>query len=258
MAVLSKFSEGSSSFTNDYKYDVFLSFRGVDTRYGFTDHLHKALLGANISTFLDAEEIETGQDLKPEMESAIKESRASIIVLSKNYANSSWCLNELVLILEQRMACNHIVIPIFYDVEPTHIKKQESTFGVQWLSTNARWGRRQMQIKRIQWGQKIDGWIQALAEVADIKGENAKGSCIEDISKRCANKFNGLLDLQEQLFTDISKRASVQVHDIFAYTSKIENAIARKRMFLVLDDIDSLDQLDALLGKKVFIQDAKS
>ncbi|KAL7617851.1 hypothetical protein Lser_V15G03004 [Lactuca serriola] len=175
MVVLSKFKEGSSSPSNDYKYDVFLSFRGVDTRYGFTDHLHKALLDANISTFFDDEEIETGGDLKPELESAIKASRASIIVLSKNYANSSWCLDELVLILEQRMACNHIVVPIFYHVEPTHIKKQESTFGVAMAEHKHKMVAEINANKRSQWGQKIDRWIQALTEVADIKGENANG-----------------------------------------------------------------------------------
>ncbi|XP_076893102.1 disease resistance protein RUN1-like [Bidens hawaiensis] len=34
------------------------------------------------------------------------------------------------------------------------------------------------------------------------------------------------------------------------YTSKIENVISRKKVFIVLDDIDSLYQLDALLGNK--------
>ncbi|KAL4581134.1 hypothetical protein LXL04_017343 [Taraxacum kok-saghyz] len=120
---------GQSSSTAGYRYDIFLSFRGVDTRHSFTDHLHKALLDANISTFLDDEEIETGEDLKPELESAIKASRASIIVLSKNYATSTWCLDELVLILEQRITSNHIVIPMFYHVEPAHVRWQEGSFG---------------------------------------------------------------------------------------------------------------------------------
>ncbi|KAL7617854.1 hypothetical protein Lser_V15G03001 [Lactuca serriola] len=147
----------------------------VDTQYGFTDHLHKALLDANISVFLDNEEIETGEDLKRELQSAIKESRASIIVLSKNYANSSWCLYELALILEQRMSCNHIVVLIFYHVEPTHIKTQESTFEVAMAEHKHKMGEEINANKRSQWGQKIDRWIQALTEVAHIKGENRNG-----------------------------------------------------------------------------------
>ncbi|XP_023767936.1 toll/interleukin-1 receptor-like protein [Lactuca sativa] len=131
MVELHEILEGSSSSssTQAQRYDVFLSFRGLDTRNSFTAYLHKALMDANINTFLDDEEIETGEDLKPELESAIKASRASVIILSKNYANSTWCLDELVLILEQRKTCNHIVIPIFYHVKPTHVRKQESSFG---------------------------------------------------------------------------------------------------------------------------------
>nr|GEZ42536.1 putative Toll/interleukin-1 receptor (TIR) domain-containing protein [Tanacetum cinerariifolium] len=101
-----------------YVHDVFLSFRGADTRNSFTDHLHKALLDANIDTFLDDAEMKTGQELKTELVSAIKTSKASIIVLSKNYASSTWCLDELALIMEQHRTTKHVVFPIFYHVEP--------------------------------------------------------------------------------------------------------------------------------------------
>ncbi|KAL4581131.1 hypothetical protein LXL04_017340 [Taraxacum kok-saghyz] len=77
-------------------------------------------------------------------------------------------------------------------------------------------------------------------------------SYIENISRRCDGKFDGLLDVQKQLCDEISKTSSIKVHDVSIYTSKIENAIARKRVFIVLDDIDSIDQLDALLGSKGF------
>ncbi|XP_042758018.1 disease resistance protein RUN1 [Lactuca sativa] len=76
-------------------------------------------------------------------------------------------------------------------------------------------------------------------------------SYIEDISRRCDEKFR-LPDLQKQLYDDISKTSSIKVHDISIYTSKIENVVSRKKVFLVLDDINNLDQLDALLGRKGF------
>nr|KAJ0227521.1 hypothetical protein LSAT_V11C100036880 [Lactuca sativa] len=79
-----------------------------------------------------------------------------------------------------------------------------------------------------------------------------KSSCIEDISRMCKGKFNRLLDLQEQLCNDISKTSSIKVLDVSIYTAKIENALARKKVFLVLDDISTLVQLDALLGSKGF------
>ncbi|CAI9269592.1 unnamed protein product [Lactuca saligna] len=77
-------------------------------------------------------------------------------------------------------------------------------------------------------------------------------SFIENITGRCDEKFNGILDVQKQFYDDILKQSSVQVHDVSTYTSMIENAVAHKRVFLVLDDIGSLDQIDALLGSKGF------
>ncbi|CAI9269325.1 unnamed protein product [Lactuca saligna] len=330
----SSLTHGHDSSTQDHRYDVFLSFRGVDTRLSFTNYLYEALIDANITTFLDDEEIETGEDLKPELESAIKASRASIIILSKNYASSTWCLDELVLILEQRVTSNHIVMPIFYHVEPTHVRKQQSSFGDAMSKHKQKMDEETDESKKSQWAQKIERWNKALIEVANLKGNDVNGrfetkfieeiikdiyrrlhvplqsvrpiligmdysinfitswlkdgsshtadiltiygiggigktslakhvyeiysrefhkcSCIEDISRICDGKFNGLLDLQEQLCNDISKASSIKVHDVSIYTSKIENALARKRVFLVLDDISNLVQLDALLGSKGF------
>ncbi|KAL4561657.1 hypothetical protein LXL04_033827 [Taraxacum kok-saghyz] len=187
MVVLFEVPEGSSSThghsstcaqsssTHVHRYNVFLSFRGVDTRHSFTDHLHKALIDANIATFLDDEEIETGEDLKPELESAIKASRASIIVLSENYATSTWCLDELVLILEQRTSSNHIVIPIFYHVEPFHVRRQEGSFGEAMVKHKKTMEAQIDAYKRSQWAQKMDRWSKALLEVANLKGMNIKG-----------------------------------------------------------------------------------
>ncbi|XP_071718666.1 toll/interleukin-1 receptor-like protein [Rutidosis leptorrhynchoides] len=172
MVKINAISQKSSS---SYVYDVFISFRGADTRYSFTDHLHNALVDASIDTFLDDAEIQSGEELKPELESAIKASRASVIVLSKDYASSTWCLDELVLILEQHRNYNHIVIPIFYHVEPTDVRKQQNRFGNSMAKHKQRMETESNAEKKSQWAQKIGQWEKALTEVADLKGKDAQG-----------------------------------------------------------------------------------
>ena len=92
----------SSSFFSSIpqlKYDVFLNFRGKDTRNGFTHHLYFALKQKGIFTFRDEEELETGKSISPELLKAIEESRFAIVIFSKNYASSTWCLDELIKII---------------------------------------------------------------------------------------------------------------------------------------------------------------
>nr|GFA10140.1 Toll/interleukin-1 receptor (TIR) domain-containing protein [Tanacetum cinerariifolium] len=166
--------EASSSSKYEHIYDVFLSFRGADTRNSFTNHLHKALEDANLKTFLDDKEIETGLYLKPELESAIRASRASIIVLSKNYASSTWCLNELVLILEQHRKYNQIVIPIFYHVDPSDVRKQQNSFGDAMADHKQKMEAETTAEKKNEWVQKMEIWKHALTQVANLKGKEPK------------------------------------------------------------------------------------
>ncbi|KAI5315329.1 hypothetical protein L3X38_044505 [Prunus dulcis] len=63
-----------------HSYDVFLSFRGEDTRKTFTDHLYTAFINAGFRTFRDDDELERGEDIKPELQKAIQQSRSSVIV----------------------------------------------------------------------------------------------------------------------------------------------------------------------------------
>ena len=54
MALVTYEGASSSSFTHQpKKFDVFLSFRGEDTRLGFVGHLYNALCQRGINTFID-------------------------------------------------------------------------------------------------------------------------------------------------------------------------------------------------------------
>jgi hypothetical protein len=89
----------SSSFNRQCRYDVFLSFRGEDIRNGFTSNLNGILRHNGFNTFMD-DELPRGEEISTELLEAIESSRISIIVFSQNYASSTWCLDELVKILE--------------------------------------------------------------------------------------------------------------------------------------------------------------
>ncbi|XP_023753181.1 disease resistance protein RPV1 [Lactuca sativa] len=132
MVILSDTEGGSSSSSSPidgHMYDVLLTFNGTDSRYSFPYHLYKALWAAKITTRFDNKQFQIGARLKLESETLTKTYRVSLILLSENYANSRWCLEELVLILEQCSTSNHTVLPIYYYVEPSDVREQQGSFG---------------------------------------------------------------------------------------------------------------------------------
>lgn len=123
-------SSASASTTRQWKYDVFISFRGEDTRSNFTSHLYAALCRAKIETFIDYQ-LRRGDEVSPALLKAIEDSNISIVILSKDYASSSWCLDELLKILECKDTTDmgQIVLPVFYHVNPSDVRKQTGSFG---------------------------------------------------------------------------------------------------------------------------------
>ncbi|XP_062023091.1 TMV resistance protein N-like [Rosa rugosa] len=175
----------SASFppsTPQWKYDVFLSFRGDDTRKAFTDHLYTALEHQGIITFRDDPELQKGKAISPALFAAIGESRFALIVLSQNYASSTWCLDELVKILEC-MKKREAVLPIFYDVDPSDVRKQTGSFRQAFANHEERFRSDEEKVRR---------WRDALTEVANFSGWNSKEwyesklitDIVEDICKR--------------------------------------------------------------------------
>ncbi|XP_016646930.1 PREDICTED: disease resistance protein TAO1-like, partial [Prunus mume] len=162
--------EAPSSRTWKYQVFVFLSFRGEDTRKGFTGHLHAALSDAGIRAFLDDNELERAEFIKNQLEQAIHGSMISIIVFSKRYADSSWCLDELVKIMECRERLGQKVIPLFYNVDPSDVRKQTGSFAQAFEKHEA--GICEGKHEK----EKVQRWRNALTQAADLCGEDLKNA----------------------------------------------------------------------------------
>ena len=149
-------SSSSSSSTGQWKYDVFISFRGKDTRKTFADLLYDAFKREGIIAFKDDEKLEKGKTISPELSNAIEKSRYAVVIFSKNYASSTWCLNELVKIVQ----CEKEKIwPVFYDVEPSDVRKQEGTFEHDFIKHEKNFNE-----------DRVKMWRVALSKVGEIVG----------------------------------------------------------------------------------------
>jgi hypothetical protein len=58
-------SSSSYAIKPKQRYDVFLSFRGEDTRHSFTSYLHAALQREKIETYMDDKKLERGDEIAP-------------------------------------------------------------------------------------------------------------------------------------------------------------------------------------------------
>ncbi|XP_024627900.1 TMV resistance protein N isoform X2 [Medicago truncatula] len=177
-----------------FNYDVFLSFRGEDTRYNFTGNLYNALNQRGIHTFFDDKEIRKGEEITQKLLKSIEESRISIVVLSKHYAFSSFCLKELTAILEcyEKNKTNRLFLPVFYDVDPSDVRHCRGSFAEGMAKQEERF-KNDMEL--------VDKWrtslhkaaLEKTAEIAGYTfkiGDGYEYLLIERILKEVSQKIN--------------------------------------------------------------------
>jgi len=162
MASSSSFPSAPVFSSQSWNYDVFLSFRGEDTRKTFVDHLYAALDQQGIHTYKDDVTLPRGESISPALLKAIEESQIVIVIFSKNYANSIWCLNELTHIMKCSDHRKKIVIPIFYEVEPSDVRKQKGKYKEAFKNHD------------LQNTTKVKSWRKALVEASNISGWETK------------------------------------------------------------------------------------
>ncbi|KAL4356748.1 hypothetical protein AHAS_Ahas09G0117700 [Arachis hypogaea] len=261
---------GSSHLNNPLpalQYDVFISFRGEDTRASFTSHLFKALSQKQIVTYTD-DLLHEGYSVTSLLLRAIEESCLFLVVFSENYASSKWCLQELVKIMECKKEFGRLVIPVFYNVDPSHVRYQLGSYNEAFK-------------KHLQNNKKaeVQKWREALTAVANLEGLDSRSyrdeiefiqNIVKDILQKLIDHYPpndskslvgisenlekvesllrsyGLTELRHRLYLDLLQEK------FWKKTGKsvfVENRVSKQRNFIVLDDVSSLEQLDYLVQK---------
>ncbi|CAK8577201.1 unnamed protein product [Lathyrus sativus] len=173
-----------SPLRNHY-YDVFVSFRGEDTRNNFTDFLFHALQTQGIFAFRDDTNLPKGESIAPDLLHAIQHSHIFVVVFSTNYASSTWCLRELEKICECVQVSGKHVLPVFYDVDPSEVRHQKGFYAEAFSKHEHRFQRDSLMVSR---------WRQALTQVANLSGWDLRHKPQSAAIKEIVQKVINILD----------------------------------------------------------------
>ncbi|XP_056166332.1 uncharacterized protein LOC130137862 [Syzygium oleosum] len=142
-------------------YDVFLSFKGPDTRFSIVNFLYYGMSQDRISVYSDDDDRRSSEGIGEEILQALADSYIYIPVFSRNYASSHWCLRELVHMVKSTSESKgkRIIIPMFYDVEIDDVKLEtdlyKSDLDKHWMNFDH---------------SEVKAWKEALIEVAAMSG----------------------------------------------------------------------------------------
>ncbi|TKY68169.1 TMV resistance protein N [Spatholobus suberectus] len=263
---------------SDFMYDVFLSF-AEGKGYPFIDYLHQALLDDGINTV-------KYDEITRSLLETIEKSRMSIIVLCENYARSTLCLDLLVKIIEcYDDAKGNRVLPIFYKVEPSDVWDQKNSFATIISEHEERFGQDSDKVKawrsalsriRHLGGEHCMDYkyesglikeivketyaklppLPVLLEIKHPVGLDSRceqirlqfeaGSFLADVSEKSSNSIDGLKNLQKTLLYETGEKTQTMEDSTFEGSSQIKCELSHRKVLLVLDDVDTIEQLEYL------------
>eukprot|EP00253_Pinus_taeda_P025552 PITA_25552 len=195
-------------------YDVFINHRGADVKKTFASSLYYFLRFCGLRVFLDKEEMQQGEELTSQIEAAIATASVHVAILSPAYAESKWCLDELV----SMMNSGKPIIPVFYGIKPADLRRRTRAIDgmfakilriVQWWSRGKAGVYEQALLNlekkktfdpetnkgkpRYQ-PSTIENWRKALSRVADISGCELE-ACNGDIGELLNKTVQGVQKL---------------------------------------------------------------
>ncbi|KAB1215134.1 TMV resistance protein N [Morella rubra] len=171
--------------------DVFLSFRGEDVRKTFVASLNEALGAKGVNTFID-DMMPKGVTIRRGLVGGIEAAKISIPIISKDFVSSTWCLDELMHILECRERQNQLVLPVFYEVDPSEVRKQTQIFEQKFADLKFKNGT-----------EKVRMWSQGLRKIGDLNGfhwkkDRKESEFIDEIAKHVANLLSQRMSVGER------------------------------------------------------------
>ncbi|MED6110202.1 hypothetical protein PIB30_040689 [Stylosanthes scabra] len=95
-------------------------------------------------------------------------------------------------------------------------------------------------------GEDISKFVAELYN--KIRPHFVTASFLSNISEKTSGSGGGLEDLQERLLSEMGEEVKSKIGSTFKGSSEIKRRLGQKRVLLVLDDVDSIQQLSSLAG----------
>ncbi|XP_059070249.1 disease resistance protein Roq1 isoform X2 [Cryptomeria japonica] len=159
----------SSTLIRKPSYDVFINHRRPDVKKTLATRIYNVLGNMGVTVFLDSKELEYGDFLPATLEAVIRSATLHLAILSKNYAESPWCLAELSYMLKSGAK----IVPIFYYVDTTDLRYIGEKKGMYVGAFDKH------EEKRRYSREKLQEWKDALYKVSFYSGEIVKNKADE-------------------------------------------------------------------------------